>query len=96
MNKALIAKVLRKNIYNAACDFARSEDEYNDDPVAAEIALNDLVEAVSAYHSLDEDDNQPQDELSLIDRIIKNADSFDITIDEKPVKKAKKNKKSKS
>lgn len=96
MNKALIAKVLRKNIYNAACDFARSEDEYNDDPVAAEIALNDLVEAVSAYHSLDEDDNQPQDGLSLIDKIIKNADTFDVTIDEKPAKKAKKNKKSKS
>ena len=92
MNNALIAKVLRKNIYNAACDFTRSEGEYNDDPVAAEVALNDLVEAVSAYHSLDENDNQP---LSLIDRIIKNADNFDITIDEKPVKKAKKNKKSK-
>ena len=95
MNNALIAKVLRKSIYNAASDFVSEEGDYGD-PVAAEIALNDLVEAVSAYHSLDEDDNQPQDGLTLIDRIIKNADSFDITIDEKPAKKAKKNKKSKS
>ena len=47
-------------------------------------------------YKLTEDDNQPQDGLTLIDRIIKNADSFDITIDEKPAKKAKKNKKSKS
>lgn len=96
MNNALIAKVLRKDVYNAACDFARSENEYNDDPVAAEIALNDLVDTVLAYHSLDEDD----DELSLIGKIINNADTLNVTIDEstakKSAKKAKKTKKSKS
>lgn len=78
----LIYKALRKNVLDSAAEFVHASDDYTGSPADAEMALCELVDAVTAYHEYCKPktacSNDDKEMMTLFESIIGNADSIDI------------------